>query len=303
MKIGYLGLGKMGENMVMRLLEQGIEVVAWNRSSQPLDEVAAAGAIATTDPVNLVSKLEVPRIVWLMFPAGEITDEFINQLIPLLSPGDLVIDGANSFYEDTIRRAKLLAEKSIRFMDIGVSGGPGGARTGACLMVGGKKADYEEVLPLIKAASAPNAYCYMGPVGAGHFTKMVHNGIEYGMMESIAEGFAVLKKSPFKIDLRAAADIYQHRSVVESRLMGWLKEALDEDENLAETSSLIGATGEGEWTVKTAQKLDVNTPVIADSFRVRTESAKVAEESADGFRNKAVSAMRGKFGQHKVKKS
>ncbi len=303
MKIGYIGLGRMGKNMVLHLLEQGIEVVAWNRSPEPLKEVEQAGAISAADLADLVNKLESPRIIWLMLPAGEVTDEFIDQVLPLLSPGDLLIDGGNSFFKDTLRRAKKIKPTGVHFMDIGTSGGPGGARSGACLMIGGEKADYERVLELVKAVAAPESYKYLGSIGSGHFTKMVHNGIEYGMMEAIAEGFAILKSSEFSINLKDAADIYQHKSVVESRLVGWLLNALKEDPNLTEISSKIGSTGEGEWTIKTAEELGVDARVIKDSYQVRVESEKVSEDSPDGFRNKSVSAMRGQFGQHAVKKS
>ncbi len=303
MKIGYIGLGRMGKNMVLHLLEQGIEVVAWNRSPEPREEVQKAGAEAVESLQELVSKLEHPRIIWLMLPAGEVTDQHLEELIPLVEKGDLIIDGANSFYKDTLRRYQTLQEKGIEFMDIGVSGGPGGARTGACLMIGGSQENFQKIEPLAKAAAAEGAYQHLGPVGAGHFVKMVHNGIEYGMMEAIGEGFAVLKASEFNIDLLKAVDIYQHRSVIESRLVGWLQDALKEDVNLTDTSSRISASGEGEWTVDTAKELGVDTPVIEDSLKVRQESESVEENSPNAFRNQSVSAMRGQFGQHSVKKN
>ncbi|MBI2022833.1 decarboxylating 6-phosphogluconate dehydrogenase [Candidatus Daviesbacteria bacterium] len=303
MKIGYIGLGRMGKNMVLHLLEQGIEVVAWNRSLGPREEVAKAGATAVETVEEVIQKLNPPRIIWLMLPAGETTDEFINKVLPLLESNDLLIDGANSFYKDTLRRAEKIHAKGVHFLDIGVSGGPNGARTGACLMIGGAKEDLERVKELVEKASAPNAWGYFGGVGAGHFAKMVHNGIEYGMMESIAEGAAILKASEFNFDLAEVFRVYQQRSVIESRLVGWSEEALSEDPNLDNYSSVIGHTGEGEWTVKTAQKLGVKTPVLEDSLSVRVESEKDTEDSPNGFRNKLVSAMRGKFGDHKVRKN
>lgn len=315
MRIGYVGLGRMGKNMVLHLLEQGAEVVAWNRSPEPLKEVEQAGATPATDLADLVNKLEIAtdpsgprndgggRIIWLMLPAGEVTDEFIDKLLPLLKPQDLLIDGGNSFYKDTLRRAEKIKQTGVHFMDIGTSGGPGGARNGACLMIGGEREDYEKILDLIKAISAPEAYKYLGKAGAGHFVKMVHNGIEYGMMEAIAEGFAILKSSDFKINLMDAADIYQHRSVVESRLVGWLQDALKEDPQLSDISSKIGSTGEGEWTANTAQELGVDARVIKDSFLIRQESESIEENSPDGFRNKVTSAMRGQFGGHAVRKT
>lgn len=293
----------MGKGMVLNFLEKGIEVVAWNRSPEPREEVKAKGAQTVENPEDVISKLETPRIVWLMLPAGETTDEFIDKLLPLLSPGDLLIDGANSFYKDTLRRAEKIAPTGIRFMDIGVSGGPKGARAGACLMIGGEKEDAEEIKELILAASAPDAWGHFGKVGAGHFAKMIHNGIEYGMMEAIAEGAAVLKAADFDFDLNDVFRVYNNKSVIESRLVGWTREALEEDPQLSEYSSKINHTGEGEWTIKTAKELGVDPVVIEDSFQVRVDSERVEENSPNGFRNKAVSAMRGKFGGHSVKKS
>lgn len=301
MKLGYIGLGKMGKNMVFRLLEQGIEVVAWNRSSEPREEVEKAGAKTVETMEELITSLEAPRIIWLMLPAGETTDEFIDKLIPIVASGDLIIDGANSYYKDTLRRFEKLKEKGIEFMDIGVSGGPNGARNGACLMIGGSRENFVKIEPIAKVASAPKAYGHFGDIGAGHFAKMVHNGIEYGMMQSLAEGAAILKNSSFDFDLAEVLRVYNNRSVIESRLVGWLEEALKDDPNLSEISSQIGATGEGEWTVSTAKELGVDAKVIEDAYKVRVESSDVDENSPDGFRNKAVSAMRGKFGGHTVK--
>lgn len=302
MKIGYIGLGKMGKGMVLNLLEKGIEVVAWNRSPEPREEVKLAGAETVENPEDVISKLETPRIVWLMLPAGETTDEFIDKILPLLSPGDLLIDGANSFYKDTLRRSEKIKANGVRFMDIGVSGGPKGARTGACLMIGGDDKDVEEIKKLIIAASAPDAWGHFGKVGSGHFAKMVHNGIEYGMMEAIAEGTAILKSSDFNLDLNEILRVYNNKSVIESRLVEWTREALKEDPELSEYSSKINHTGEGEWTVNVAKELGVDPVVIEDSFKVRVESENIEENSPNGFRNKAVSAMRGKFGGHSVKK-
>lgn len=303
MKFGYIGLGRMGKNMVLHLLEQDVEIVAWNRSVEPREEVKAAGAVTTESVEELVKALETPRIIWLMLPAGEVTDQFIDEVLPLLSEDDLLIDGGNSFYKDTLRRSEKIRAKGVRFMDIGTSGGPAGARTGACLMIGGSKEDFERVKELCEKIAAPDAWGYFGDVGAGHFAKMVHNGIEYGMMEAIAEGAAILKSSQFNINLQEVFRVYNNRSVIESRLVGWTLDALLEDPELAEYSSVIGHTGEGEWTVKAGIELGVDPVVIEDSFKVRVESNTVAEQSPNGFRNKAVSAMRGKFGQHSVKKS
>lgn len=299
MKIGYVGLGKMGKNMVLHLLEQGIEVVAWNRSSEPLKEVVAAGAIKTKDLKDLVSKLEAPRIIWVMMPSGDVTKQFINDLSELLESGDLIIDGGNSYFKQTLENNKYVTSKGIHFMDVGTSGGPGGARTGACLMIGGEKQDYERALPLFKAAAAPDAFKHLGRAGAGHFVKMIHNGVEYGMMQSIAEGVAILDASEFDLNLVDCFDIYQHQSVITSRLAGWMLDALKEGSKLESYSSKIGRTGEGDWTVQTAKELGVEIPVIEDAVKVRVDS----ENQPDNIRNRAVSAMRGKFGHHEVKKS
>ncbi|MBI2597545.1 decarboxylating 6-phosphogluconate dehydrogenase [Candidatus Daviesbacteria bacterium] len=312
MQIGYIGLGRMGKNMVLHLLEQGIEVVAWNRSPQPAEELKSQNSkvkIAKSIE-NLVSELESPRIIWLMLPAGQTTDEFINTLLPLLNKGDLLIDGANSFYKDTLKRAEKIKPTGVHFMDIGVSGGPGGARSGACLMIGGEKEDFQRIEPLAKAAAAEGAYQHLGPIGAGHFAKMVHNGIEYGMMEAIGEGLAILKNSSFQYDFDKLLDIYNHRSVIESRLVGWAQNAFKEDPNLDNTSSKIGSggagaqriPGEADWTVGVAKELGIDTPVIEDAIKIRENSASVEENSPNGFRNKVVSALRGQFGQHAVKK-
>ena len=296
MKLGFLGLGKMGKNMVLRLLENGINVVAWNRTLETVDEVVPFGAIKAESVPDLVSKLETPRIIWLMLPQGQVIDGVLSQLSPLLTPGDLIVDGGNSYYEDTLRRYNELSQRGLEFMDVGVSGGPGGARNGACLMIGGSKENYLRIEPVVKAASAPQSYEHLGPIWAGHFAKMIHNGIEYGMMQAIGEGAAILKKSPFNFNLAQVFNIYNHKSVIESRLTVWAQEALSEDENLSRISSKINATGEGEWTIKTADKLGVDVPVIKSSFEVRQRS----KEEEKNFSNKMVSALRGKFGHHKV---
>ena len=298
MKIGYLGLGKMGKNMVLRLLEQGISVVAWNRSQVPLEQVVQAGAQGADSPEEVVKSLQSPRVVWIMLPQGELIDQIINTLVPHLTEGDLVIDGGNSFYKDSVRRAKQLEQKRIHFMDIGVSGGPSGARHGACLMIGGEVSDYQRIEPLVKALAATDAYRHLGPVGAGHFAKMVHNGIEYGMMQAIAEGAAVLHSSPFHFDLKQVFDIYNRQSVIESRLIGWATQAFQIDQNLSDVSSSIGHTGEGQWMVDAARELGVNIPVIEQSLQIRLRSA----DEPENWRNKVVSALRGQFGGHSIQK-
>lgn len=293
----------MGLNMVARLLEKGHEVVVWNRSPEPRQEAEKLGAESVEQIEEVVRHLEVPRVVWFMLPAGKVTEEMLTTLVPHLKAGDLVIDGANSFYKDTLRRAKMLAQQGIRFMDVGVSGGPNGARNGACLMVGGEQKDYEELEPLFRDLAAQDAYRYMGKAGAGHFVKMVHNGIEYGMMEAIAEGAAVLHGSKFGLDLERVFDVYNHRSVIESRLVGWAKQALEEYPDFEGVKSEISHSGEGEWTVQAAKELGIPVPIIEESFQVRVRSGEEPKNNPKtSFRNKMVSALRGQFGGHEVTK-
>lgn len=319
MKIGYIGLGRMGRNMALLLLEKGIEVVAWNRSPEPREQLKKEakelknGADNLTVVENLdeiVSNLEEPRVIWLMVTAGPAIDEVLNQLAEKLKPGDLVIDGGNSFYLDTLRRNEILSKKGIHFMDAGTSGGVEGARSGACIMTGGSKEDFEKAEPIFKAAAMPEAYAYLGPIGAGHFAKTIHNGIEYGMMEAIGEGAAILKSSPFPYDLREVFRIYNTGSIIESRLVGWTYDELKNDPKLDNISSVIGSGGgagktkaEGHWTIELAEKLGVETPVIKASVEVRDKSDQDTEDSPNGFRNKIVAAMRWQFGRHPVKKS
>jgi len=297
MKIGYIGLGKMGKNMVLRILEKGHQVVAWNRSLEPRQEVAAAGAIAVETLEEVVQALTSPRTIWLMLPAGEITDQHLDKLLPLLSAGDLVIDGANSFYKDTERRATKLKAQGIKYMGVGTSGGPGGARAGACLMIGGNQADFDQLQTFFSDISAPGAYQFFPGAGAGHLVKMVHNGIEYGMMQAIAEGFAVMKASQYNLDMEKIAHIYQQKSVIESRLVGWAETGFQKHGNdLPEITATIAHTGEGQWTVETARELGVEVPIIKGSYQFRVASAQ-----KPSFTGKVVSMLRGQFGGHAVK--
>lgn len=292
MKIGFVGLGKMGAGLVARLNENGHEVLAWNRSEHPLKNVESIEEMIAGLPIG-------ERIIWLMLPAGSLIDDFLAQLTPLLANNDLIIDGGNSKCSDTLRRTKELEAKGILYMDVGVSGGPRGAREGACLMIGGEQTHYERLEPIWEAISATKAYGLMGSVGAGHFAKMVHNGIEYGMMQAIAEGAAVLKASTFNIDMAKVFEIYNNRSVIESRLVGWTQEALTEDPELSKISSKIDHTGEGEWTIEAAKELGIEVPIIEESLEVRKRSSR----ESDNYSDKAVSAMRGKFGGHTVNKN
>lgn len=297
MKIGYIGLGKMGLQMVERLLEKKHEVVAYNRSPESVKEAEGFGAIPAYELKELVAHLEAPRTLWLMVP-HQAVDTVLAELVPLLTSGDTIIDGGNSFFEESIRRHGEMESHSINYLDVGTSGGPGGARNGACIMVGGKKEIAEKYAPLFSDLAVENGYAYVGDGGAGHFVKMVHNGIEYGMMQAIGEGFALMKKSPFHVPLEAVANLYQHGSVIESRLVGWLLSGYKTyGENLDEISGEIANSGEGTWTVATAKKYDIPTPVIDDALQFRIDS-----QGNPSYTGQVVSVMRNQFGGHEVKK-
>lgn len=296
MQIGYIGLGKMGKNMVLRLLEKGHEVVAWNRSPEPREEVAKAGAIAVETLEEMVQKLPAPRVVWLMLPGKQVTDEMIEKMAALLEPGDTVIDGGNNHFKEAAKHKSILSTKSVHFIDAGVSGGPAGARNGACIMVGGDEEMFSAVEPIIKDASAPDAYRFFPGAGAGHFVKMVHNGIEYGMMQALGEGFEIMKKSEYNLDLLKVAEIYNKGSVIESRLVGWLISAFQKHgQELQGISGSVGMLGEGQWTVDTAKEMNIPVPILEGSVQFRLDS--VEHPSYNG---KVLSALRSEFGGHIV---
>ncbi len=296
-KIGYIGLGKMGKNMVLRLLEHGWSVVAYNRSPEPIKEMEEKGAQGAYSIKEVVGILESPRLIWLMVP-HQVVDAVLEELVPILEEGDVVIDGGNSNYKQSIRREQELKEKNIKFLDAGVSGGPVGAREGACTMVGGSKNTFQYYEELFKDISAKDAYAHMGHGGAGHFVKMVHNGIEYGMMQAIGEGIEVLKKSDFNLSLTGVARIYNNRSVIESRLTGWLQKGFEEyGEDLKEISGKVSASGEGLWTVEAAKELGVPVPIIEGSLKFREQS-----QDNPSYTGQVVSALRNQFGGHEVRK-
>lgn len=318
MKIGYIGLGRMGKNIVLHLLEGGVEVVAWNRSTAPREELRKEAQelgevsknlnlVETTE--ELIKSLDKPRVVWLMVDASAV-DAVLEDLKGKVDKGDLIVDGGNSLYKDTIRRAKELEELGIHYMDVGTSGGVEGARHGACMMAGGTKEDFAKVEEVLKAEAAPEAYGHLGPVGAGHFAKMVHNAIEYGMMEAIGEGAAMLKYSDFNYDLREVFRVYSQKSIIDSRLTSWTLAELRNDPNLDNITSVIGSAGgsgktkgEAHWTLEIAKEMGIDTPVMQASVDVRDNSDKDEENSPNGFRNKIVAAQRWQFGRHPVKKS
>lgn len=299
-EVGIIGLGKMGGNMAKRLTKNGWRVVGWSLGADELRNATKAGVYTVQTPRDLVSSLSAPRTVIVMVPAGAPVETVLfgtEGLATLLQKGDTVIDGGNSYYEDTQKRGKKMEKRGVTFLDAGISGGPAGALNGACIMVGGNEHVYKRLLPLFKDLALENAVQFFPGIGAGHFVKMVHNGIEYGMMQALAEGFAVLKKSRYGIDLKKAADLYNHASVIESRLVGWALTGFRQfGEELKEISPTVAHTGEGEWTVKTANKLKVPVPIIEGSYQFRVQSSK-----KPSYTGRVLSMLRNQFGGHSVK--
>lgn len=299
-EVGVVGLGKMGAGVARHLLEQGWRVVGYNRSPDDTNALEQEGLEGAYSPRELVEKLPSPRVVWLMLPAGEAIDSllFDNEgVISHLVKGDIVIDAGNSYYKDSIRRAEKLQKLGIHFIDVGFSGGPAGARYGGCLMIGGEKKIARELEPLFQAASKEVGYEFFDGVGAGHFVKMIHNGIEYGMMQAIAEGFAILKKADYKLDLNDVARIYNNGSVIESRLVGWLQQGFEvHGVELKGVSGSVKHTGEGLWTVKTAKELGVEAKIIEGALKFRQLS-----ENDPSYTGKVLSTLREQFGGHSVK--
>lgn len=297
MKIGYIGLGKMGQGMVLNMQEKGHVVFSYNRSEEGRLEAKKAGVKNVSESIkDMVLSLEAPRVVWVMVSHAGV-DDVLKELYKHLDKNDLIIEGGNSFYKNTVVRSKEAKKRGFRFMDVGVSGGPGGARKGACLMVGGNESDFEMMKNLFKDISVPEGYEYFGKSGAGHFAKMIHNGIEYGMMQAIAEGFDILRHSDFKFDLRKVSNLYGNGSVIESRLITWLTQAyMDWGKDLKPVSGSVAHSGEGEWTVKVAKEMGINVKVIEDAFKFRVNS-----KSNPSYAGKVLSALRNKFGHHSIK--
>jgi 6-phosphogluconate dehydrogenase len=302
MEIGLYGLGRMGGNMARRLSRGGVRVRAYNRNvavAQALageeDQVTACASLA-----EMVQGLAAPRIVWLMLPAGEATDQAIRDVAPLLAPGDLLVDGANGFYQDAMRRAGQLQPQGIRFVDVGVSGGVWGLANGYCLMAGGAGDDLARLIPFLKvlAPTPDTGWHHAGPVGAGHFTKMVHNGIEYGMMQALAEGFALMSaKQEFNLDLAAIAELWRHSSVVRSWLLDLTADFLKNDQQLADIAPVVADSGEGRWTALESVNLGVPTPVMTQALMARFSS-----QGKGDYANKVLAMMRKGFGGHAVQK-
>jgi len=298
-ELGIIGLGRMGANMARRLLRDGHRVVAYNRTPARTREMEAEGVQGAYSLAELVAQLARPRPIWIMVPAGDPVEKMIERLLPLIEPGDILIDGGNSNYKDSIRRAEMLRQRGVHFLDIGTSGGIWGLEIGYCLMVGGEREAFERVEPILKSLAPEKGYAYVGPSGAGHFVKMVHNGIEYGMMEALAEGFEILRaKEEFHLDLRQIAELWQRGSVIRSWLLELTEKALARDPELSGIRDWVADSGEGRWTVLESIDLDVPTPVITLALQARFRSRQ--EES---FAAKLLAALRREFGGHAVKKA
>ena len=298
MQIGMIGLGRMGMNMGKRLLQGGHEVVAYNRTPEKTEEIVKEGATGSFSLAELVENLTEPRAVWLMLPEGKPVDDHLEKLKELLDPDDIVIDGGNTYYKDDIRRGDSLAEKQINFVDVGVSGGVWGLEVGYCLMAGGDRQVYNYLEPIFKTLAPQEGYLYCGPTGAGHFVKMVHNGIEYGMMQAYGEGFAILDGSPYGEFLNYAqvAHLWNQGSVIRSWLLELLEAAFGKDERLTKIRGYVEDSGEGRWTVLQAVESGVAAPVIALSLFRRFSS-----REKDSFEDRVLAALRREFGGHPVK--
>jgi 6-phosphogluconate dehydrogenase len=296
MKLAMVGLGKMGGNMAQRLMRDGHEVVVFDVNEQARDELGSKGGVPASSLESVVDLLEAPRVVWLMLPAGPITDGAIATLTPLLASGDLIVEGGNSNYKDAIGAAAQLQPSGIHFVDAGVSGGVWGLDNGYCLMVGGTPEAVKIAEPAFVTLAPPDGYAHVGPVGAGHFVKMVHNGIEYGLMQAYAEGFQLMQAAEeFKLDLHEIASIWRYGSVVRSWLLDLTERALADDATLASVKGYVDDSGEGRWTVEEAVARGVPAPAITTSLFARFTS-----RQPDSFQAKMLAAMRNQFGGHAI---
>jgi 6-phosphogluconate dehydrogenase len=296
MRVAMIGLGKMGLNMARRLLQGGHEVVGWAQSAPSVDLAVKEGAIPAASLADAVRQLSAPRVVWLMIPAGEPVSSSVRELAGLLSPGDVVVDGGNSRYSDAAPRAALLAEKGIRYADAGTSGGVWGLTVGYCLMVGCESDTFTIIEPLLATLAPPGGYLHAGPCGAGHYVKMVHNGIEYGLMQAYAEGFDLLDAAPFPVDLHAVAALWNKGSVVRSWLLELTESALADDPKLSGLSPWVDDSGEGRWTVEQAIDSGVPLPAISQALFTR-----FASRRENPFSVRLLAALRNQFGGHAVK--
>ncbi|WP_026961857.1 phosphogluconate dehydrogenase (NAD(+)-dependent, decarboxylating) [Alicyclobacillus herbarius] len=297
MKIGLVGLGKMGYNLGLNLIDHGHQLVAYDVSPEATQRMGDAGAETAASIPEVLDKLPTPRIVWIMVP-HQFVDNVIGELKTGLTAGDIVIEAGNSHYKDSLRRAEDLAKAGIHFFDVGTSGGMEGARHGACYMIGGDPDVFATIEPLFRDTAVEGGYLYTGRAGSGHYAKMVHNGIEYGMMAAIGEGFEVLEKSPFEYNYAELARVWSHGSVIRGWLMELTQSAFEKDPKLASIRGVMHSSGEGKWTVEEALDLQVAAPVIALSLLMRYRSL-----SDDTFTGKVVAALRNEFGGHAVEKA
>jgi 6-phosphogluconate dehydrogenase len=296
MRIGMVGLGRMGGNMSVRLIQHGHQVVAFDPNQAARDQVASAGAEPAASLEELVGKLEAPRTVWLMIPAGTITDQALETLSGLLGRGDTVIDGGNSNWKDSVAHGKALAERGIDFLDCGTSGGVWGLANGYCLMVGGDQAAFDRNEPIFAALAPEHGYARTGESGSGHFVKMVHNGIEYGLLAAYGEGFEILQASDFHLDLPTIAGIWRYGSVVRSWLLDLLVDAYQRDPGLKDIAGYVMDSGEGRWTVEAAMDENIPAPITALSLFLR-----FASRQEESYAAKVIAALRNEFGGHAIK--
>ena len=297
MEVGLIGLGKMGYALALNMRDHGYRVVAFSRSAEKAAAFSADGLEGTSDLGTFAGSPGGRRVIWLMVPAGEAVDHMIGQLVPLLAEGDIIIDGGNSHYRDSLRRAADLHKQGFEFVDAGISGGPEGARHGPCMMIGAKEDTFTYLEPLFKTLCLKNGYLRIGENGAGHYVKMVHNGIEYGMMQAIAEGFELLESGPYDLDLHALAKLWNNGSVISSRLIGLTANLFSADPKLNQIKGVIGSSGTGLWTVEEALARKVPLPVITQSLFARFRS-----NQGDSFSAKLVAGLRREFGGHDVEK-
>jgi 6-phosphogluconate dehydrogenase len=295
--LGLVGLGRMGGNMAVRLARAGHRVVGFDPAEPARRAAAAEGVTAVASPADLVAALPAPRAVWLMVPAGPPTEQAIEQVADLLAPGDLIVDGANTHYKDDLRRAPALRARGLEYVDAGVSGGVWGLREGYCLMVGGERAAVDRLIPVLDALAPPDGWRHVGPVGSGHFVKMVHNGIEYGLMQAYAEGFELLAASEFDLDLAAIARLWTRGSVVRSWLLDLVAGVLAEDPKLVGLKGWVEDSGEGRWTVEAAVEAAVPLPAITAALYARFRSRR-----DNAFADRLLAALRRAFGGHAVRR-
>jgi 6-phosphogluconate dehydrogenase len=296
MELGMIGLGRMGANMTERLLRGGHKLITYDRSPEAIQRCVDRGAVGAHSLADFVKQLSLPRAIWLMVPSGDPVDLTIEQLIPSLSKEDIIVDGGNSHYKDSIRRAEKLKQLGIHFVDAGTSGGIWGLQEGYCLMIGGEKATIEQLEPIFKTLAPENGFAHVGPSGAGHFVKMVHNGIEYGMLQAYGEGFEMLKTSQFELDLGSISRLWNRGSVVRSWLLELAESAFAKDPQLSSIRGYVEDSGEGRWTVLEAVEREIPAPILTLSL-----FARFASRQDDSFSAKVIAALRNEFGGHPVR--